>query len=256
MKIIISPTKKMKEQEDELSIRGLPCFLKEAEQLKAYMQGLTYTEAKAIWKCNDAIAKQNYRRYEQMELEKRLSPAVLTYEGIQFQYMAPQVMREEELEYLQEHLRILSGFYGIVKPFDGITPYRLEMQAKLKLSQKEKEVTTLYEFWGDRIYNQLVEEDSCILNLASKEYSKCIETYLLKGQQFVTCVFGSLVVDANGKEKVKTKATEAKMARGEMVRYLAQNQIKTLEEVKKFSGQGFQYNESRSKENEYVFIKR
>ena len=89
-------------------------------------------------------------------------------------YMGPSVLSQDAIEYLQSNLRILSGFYGILKPLDGIVPYRLEMQAKL-INHKNKD---LYEFWSDNIANNLFEEDDVIINLASKEYSKCVSKYI------------------------------------------------------------------------------
>ena len=119
MRIIISPAKKMNVDTDTLAPAGLPVFLKETEQLMDWMRRLSYAEAKALWKCNDKIAEQNYRRFQEMDLTRNLTPAVTAYEGIQYQYMAPAVFGAEESEYIQEHLRILSGFYGVLKPFDG-----------------------------------------------------------------------------------------------------------------------------------------
>ncbi|WP_339307086.1 YaaA family protein [Paenibacillus sp. FSL R5-0519] len=91
------------------------------------LQKLSYDELKAMWKRNDAIAEQNVERIRNMNIKADLTPAIYAYEGIQYQYMAPGVFQHEELAYLQQHLRILSGFYGILRPLDGITPYRLEM---------------------------------------------------------------------------------------------------------------------------------
>lgn len=245
MRIIISPAKKMI-TDDGLLWKDLPLFLKQAEELKAYIQGLTYEEAKALWKCNDKLAQLNFERFRDMNLYCNLSPAILSYEGIQYQYMAPGVFESCSMKYIQENLRILSGFYGVLKPFDGITPYRLEMQAKICI----KGVKDLYEYWGDSIYNEVVDGDNIILNLASKEYSKCIENYLKPSDKFITCVFGECV---NG--KIVQKATLAKMARGEMVRYLAEREVKNPEEAKKFNLLGFMYNDDLSSETEYIFLK-
>ena len=138
------------------------------------MKSKSKEELKAIWKCNDKIAEQNFNRLENMDLYNRLTPAVLAYEGIAFQYMAPSVFEIQQFEYLQNHLRILSAFYGILKPMDGVTPYRLEMQAKAEI----EETTNLYDYWGDRLYHSVIDDSRTIINLASKEYSKCIERYL------------------------------------------------------------------------------
>ena len=247
MKIIISPAKKMNIDTDTLAFRSMPSFLSETEELLAWMRRLTFAEAKAIWKCNDKIAEQNYRRFQEMDLERNLTPAVIAYEGIQYQYMAPAVFGGAQTDYIQEHLRILSGFYGVLKPFDGVTPYRLEMQAKAS------EAGDLYKFWGDKLYREVAGEEKdggLILNLASKEYSKCVEKYLTPEDTYVTVVFGEL---ADG--KVKQKGTLAKMARGEMVRYLAENKVEDPERIKGLDRLGYCFEETLSNEKEYVFLK-
>ena len=248
MKIIISPAKKMNIDTDTFAPMGLPVFLSRTKELMDYMKGLSYEEAKKLWSCNDKIAAQNFERYAQMDLERGLTPAILSYEGIQYQYMSPMVFSETALDYVQKNLRILSGFYGIVKPFDGVTPYRLEMQAKASIGGFKD----LYEYWGDSLYQELTSDgEHLILNLASKEYSKCIEKYLGENDLFVTCVFGE---EIDG--KVVQKGTLAKMARGEMVRFLAENEIDSLEGVKNFHGLGYEFSEELSGEKEYIFIKK
>jgi len=131
MRIIIAPAKKMVVDTDSFAVDGLPQFLERTERLKTVLQGMSPKDLQALWKCNNAIAKLNVERLEQMDLRRNLTPAILSYEGIQYRYMAPGVMETAYLDYLWEHLRILSGFYGLLRPFDGVIPYRLEMQAKL-----------------------------------------------------------------------------------------------------------------------------
>ena len=155
MKIIISPAKKMNIDDDIFECRSEPVFLNKAEELMNYLKGLSYEECKTMWKCSDKLAQLNYDRVLDMDLNYRLTPAIFSYEGIQYQYMGPSVLSQDAIEYLQSNLRILSGFYGILKPLDGIVPYRLEMQAKL-INHKNKD---LYEFWSDNIANNLFEED-------------------------------------------------------------------------------------------------
>ena len=247
MKIIISPAKKMNIDTDVFGYTDLPVFLSRTKELMTYMKSLSFAEAKKLWGCNDKIAEQNFERYATMDLERGLTPAIISYEGIQYQYMSPMVLSEDGLDYIQKHLRILSGFYGILKPFDGVTPYRLEMQAKASVGGYKD----LYDYWGNSLYQELTSDgDHLILNLASKEYSKCIEKYAGNDDLFVTCVFGELI---DG--KVIQKGTLAKMARGEMVRFLAENQVDTLDGVKQFQGLGYQFFEELSSEKEYIFIK-
>ncbi|CDA09504.1 peroxide stress protein YaaA [Intestinibacter bartlettii] len=248
MKIIISPAKKMNIDDDIFEYRSKPVFFEQAEEIMNYMKNLSYDECKTIWKCSDKLAQLNYDRVVNMDLNYRLTPALFSYEGIQYQYMGARVLSRDALEYLQDNLRILSGFYGILKPLDGVVPYRLEMQSKF-INYKNKD---LYEYWADKIANSLFEETNLIINLASKEYSKCVEKYLKNspGTKFITCVFGEIKGD-----KVIERGTLAKMARGEMVRYLAQNKICDLEGLKRFDKLEYKYSQEKSNENTYVFIK-
>lgn len=248
MKIIISPAKKMNIDDDIFEYRSKPVFFEQAEEIMNYMKNLSYDECKTIWKCSDKLAQLNYDRVVNMDLNYRLTPALFSYEGIQYQYMGARVLSRDALEYLQDNLRILSGFYGILKPLDGVVPYRLEMQSKF-INYKNKD---LYEYWSDKIANSLFEETNLIINLASKEYSKCVEKYLENSPEtkFITCVFGEIKGD-----KVIEKGTLAKMARGEMVRYLAQNKICDLEGLKRFDKLEYKYSQEKSNEKTYVFIK-
>lgn len=246
MRLIISPAKKMTVDTDSLPVQSLPQFLSRAEQLCERLQGMCYEELKALWRCNDQIAAQNFQRLQGMNLRKNLTPAILSYEGIQYQYMAPGVFTADELAYVGEHLRILSGFYGVLRPFDGVTPYRLEMQAKLSFG----EAKDLYSFWGDAIAKNIFAEDGCIVNLASREYSLCISRYLRPPIRFVTCVFG----DRKG-SKIVEKGTMCKMARGEMVRFLAEEQIKTPEQMRRFDRLHYRFLPEESSENLYVFVR-
>ena len=246
MKIIISPAKKMKVNTDTLEVRALPVYLHEAEYLQKHLSERSYEELKSLWKCNDQIAQINYERLQKMNLRMKLTPALLSYEGIQYQYMAPAVLEDGQWGYVQEHVCILSGFYGVVRPLDGVTPYRLEMQTKVSLPN----VKNLYEYWGDKIYREVSEDTEVIVNLASKEYSKCIEKYLTPDINYITCVFGEYKGD-----KVIEKGTYAKMARGEMVRFLAEHKAEKPEEMKRFCRLGYRYSEKESTEDRCVFLK-
>lgn len=273
IRIIISPAKKMNVADDYPVEVTVPCFLDRTEAVKEYLQGLDYGQLKEIWKCNDKIAELNQRRLRDMNLQERVTPAVLAYEGIQYQSMAPGVFERAELDYVGEHLYILSGFYGILRAFDGVVPYRLEMQARLAWQRDlEKEMTdSLYDYWGDSLYRVLTakaplqdaaqqaaaeqktvqSENVVIVNLASKEYSKCIEPWLTKKEQYITCVFGE---EDKHTGKVKVKATAAKMARGAMVRFMAEKQVTEPEQIKEFDRMGYGYREDLSDDKTYVFV--
>ena len=187
------------------------------------------------------------QRLKTLDLRHNLTPALLAYEGIQYRYMAPGVFTREELNYVQTHVRILSGLYGLLRPFDGVIPYRLEMQAKLKVAQAKD----LYDYWGGALARQLYDESGCVINLASKEYSLCISRHQKPGTELITCVFGE---EEDG--RVVEKGTLCKMARGEMVRYLAQVQGEAPEALKGFSGLGYEFAPERSDDSNYVFLRR
>lgn len=244
MKIILSPAKKMNMDTNSLAPAGLPVFIEKTAKIRDWMKNKQPEELKAIWKCNDKITEQNFERLENMDLYSRLTPAILAYEGIAFQYMAPAVFEKGQLEYVQDHLRILSAFYGVLKPMDGVMPYRLEMQAKAAVG----DAVNLYEYWGNRLYHAVRDDSGIIINLASKEYSKCIEKYLLPEDTYITITFCEL-----SKGKLVTKGTYAKMARGEMVRYMAENLVEDPMQIKKFDRLGYWFRDDLSSESEYVF---
>ena len=245
MKIIISPAKKMNVDTDSMSTAGLPVLLDQTRILWEEIKKLSYDEAKKLWGCNDKLAELNYRRFAEMDLEKNITPAVLAYEGLQYQHMAPLIMTSQALDYLGDHLRILSGFYGILCPFDGVVPYRLEMQARMAVAGSGD----LYGFWDNRIYKELAGGDHTVINLASKEYSQAVKPYLSSADTFITCIFGEL-----DQGKIKQKGTLAKMARGEMVRFMAENHVTEVRQLKKFNALGYRYIEELSTETEMAFV--
>lgn len=246
MRIIISPAKKMRVDTDSLPIQALPDFLLETERLLAVLRTMTSKELQALWKCNDSIAALNLERLSSMDLRRGLIPAVLSYEGIQYQYMAPGVFETGQYDFIQEHLRIVSGFYGLLRPFDGVTPYRLEMQAKLAVDGHKD----LYAFWGGRLAQRLAEETDFVLDLASKEYSRAVEPHLPANVRLLRCTFG----ERQG-SKIVEKGTMCKMARGQMVRWLAENNITDPADIRDFHDLGYCYDPAESGEEHCVFVK-
>lgn len=244
MKIILSPAKKMNVDNDTILPTGEPVFLTETEAVLDRLRGMTETQLQKLWNCSDEIAKVNVERLSNMDLHRNLTPAILSYEGIAYQYMAASVFEDLEYDYVQNHLRILSAFYGVLKPMDGVTPYRLEMQTNLGIG----ECKDLYQFWGRKLYEEVRDESGIIINLASKEYSKCISKFLTKGDRFVTVSFVEEV-----KGKLVTKGTYAKMARGEMVRFMAEHRVEDPSELTGFDHLGYHYRSDLSSPSEMVF---
>ena len=245
MRLIIAPAKQMKVDTDAFLCDELPVFLGKTEVLKDYINNLSYDEQKQLWSCNDKLAQENHERFANIDLRRNLTPSILAYDGIQYTYMAPAVFENKCFDYVQEHLRILSGFYGVLKPMDGVVPYRLEMQAKAKVGCFKN----LYEFWGDSLYHEVLPSDKTIVNLASKEYSKCIEKYLQPQDRMITVIFGELISG-----KIVQKGVYAKMARGEMVRYAAEINALTPEQLQSFD-RGYSFDDKRSTDSQYIFVR-
>ncbi len=244
MKVILSPAKKMKLDTDSLEHTTEALYLKEAEVILEQLRAYSVEELKTLYKCNEKIAEQNFERLKNMDLHKAVSPALFSYEGIAYQYIAPTVLSAKELEYVSEHLCILSALYGVLRATDRLSPYRLEMQAGLSIG----EYSNLYEFWGDKIYRACIEESRTIINLASKEYSSCVEKYIQDKDRYITCNF---VEESAG--KLITKATYAKMARGYMLKFMAERDIREPEGLKEFDAMAYRFREDLSSDTSYVF---
>lgn len=232
---------------DSFAAEDLPVFIEQSEEILSWLRERSEPELKKLWNCNDNIVKQNIERIRNMNLRENLTPALFAYEGIAYQHIAPKVFEYSQLEYVKKHLRILSAFYGILKPMDGVCSYRLEMQAKASVN----DFKDLYDLWGSRLYDALKDDDGIIINLASKEYSKCIEKYLTPDNRYISVTF----CDRSG-DKLVSKATYAKMARGEMVRYMAEEYIQKPEQLHDFDRMGYHFREDLSSESEYVFERR
>ena len=142
-------------------------------------------------------------------------------------------------------MRILSGFYGLLRPFDGVTPYRLEMQAKLSVDG----CRDLYQFWGDRLARQLAEETDLVIDLASKEYSRAVGPHLPGSVRFAACVFGEWI---DG--RIVEKGTKCKMARGQMVRWMAENRVTDLDGLRAFDQLGYRFWGSASEKDRTVLF--
>lgn len=246
MQIIISPAKKMVEDRDSLAPRSVPQFLPQTRQLLKVLRAMSPQELQRLWSCNDAIARLNVQRLETMELEGDLTPAILSYQGIQYQYMAPGVFTAGQYRYIEAHLRILSGLYGILRPFDGVTPYRLEMCCKLRTDF----CASLYDYWGERPAAALTRKDGTVLDLASEEYSRAVRPHLDRKIRCVKAVFGQMIGG-----RVVEKGVYVKMARGELVRWMSERETEDVEEIRRFDRLGYRYEAALSDDATYVFIK-
>ena len=272
---IISPAKNMRKSEDwkELIDEGelsCPRLYEKSNEVLAHMKEYITEEIRAIMKIKEELAQLNYCRFQRMkpisccknskdgkESPKFTgkTPAIFAYDGIQYKSISPESISKDGIEFLNDHLRIISGLYGVLRPFDMIDEYRLEMQTKVKINDK----ANLYSFWDGSISGNISEDlggEGIVLNLASKEYSKTIEKYFDNKKseskiKLITCTFK---VEKAG--KLKVESTASKKARGYMVRYIAENKIDDIEGVKTFNIDGFTYSENESTEKEIVFVKK
>ena len=244
MVIILSPAKKMRADEG-LFWEQLPQQLARTETLLDALQAMTPRALKELWRCSEDIASLNLDRLSRMDLRRGLTPALTAYDGIAFRYMAPNVFTDGQLDYVKDHLRILSGFYGALRPFDGVTPYRLEMGAHLAVGGKRD----LYDFWGDSIARTVLPEDGRIVDLASKEYSRAVTPFVPRA-----CVTAVVFAQRQG-DKLIEKGTLCKMARGEMVRWMAENDVEDVADLRGFDQLGYRWSKDESNETAIVFIK-
>jgi cytoplasmic iron level regulating protein YaaA (DUF328/UPF0246 family) len=199
------------------------------------------------------LASQNVLRFKQwkkasLQPENALT-AVEVFDGEVYRALNVSTLDSSKYDVLNKDLRILSGLYGVLKPFDLIYPYRLEMGTKFSPKEDQK---NLYEFWGNKVTKTLkkeLEKDEVIINLASSEYFKVIRQNLLKNR-IITPIFKEF---KNG--QYTTVMMYAKHARGAMTRYLIENQLSDVEELKMYDVDGYQYNDLQSTKDEWVFIR-
>ena len=246
MKIIISPAKKMRREEYVAPLHR-PMFLKEAGELLSFLRSLSDSEMAKVWKVKGALLSSSLSSLSMLSLEDSGSPAIFSYDGIQYTYMSPSSFTDSMLEYAEKNLRIISGLYGLLRPLDGVGTYRLEMESPISISG----YGDLYSYWGGKIASSLMEDDRLLVNLASAEYSKAVLPYLPSTVTVVTPVF----LDWE-KGRYVSKGVYAKMERGEMVRFLAETGAETVEDIMKFSSRGYEFSRFLSDSNTLCFVRK
>lgn len=253
MKIILSPAKNLNEQVRENHDSSIPIFEKEANQLIKDLKKFKKVGLQELMGISLDLAEQNLLRYKNwrkasVQAGQALS-AVHVFNGEVYRALDVDTLSAELLPKLNADLRILSGLYGILKPLDLIYPYRLEMGTRFSSKADQK---NLYEFWGDKVTKALKKElqkDEVIINLASTEYFKVIKTQLLKNR-IITPVFKEF---KNGQYSVVMMY--AKHARGAMARYLIEQNISEIEQLKLYDVDGYQYNDLLSSNDEWIFTR-
>lgn len=227
-----------------------PRFRKEAAAIALQMSQLSVQELERLLRVNAKIAVENYKRYQQFHAEGvRELPALLAYTGIVFKRLNPKDFSADDFEYAQEHLRLTSFCYGLLRPLDAIRLYRLEGDAVLP----ELGNRTLFAYWRERLTDVFIDDikraGGVLCNLASDEMRGLFDWKRVESE--VRVVTPEFHVWKNG--KLATVVVYTKMSRGEMARYILKNRIESPEELKRFVWEGFEYNERLSSERELVF---
>tara|TARA_B100000963_G_scaffold43454_1_gene32385 strand:+ start:587 stop:1345 length:759 start_codon:yes stop_codon:yes gene_type:complete len=252
MKIIISPAKSLDfENKATTNLYTQPSFIGKSIELNKKLKSFSKKDLGNLMKISPALAELNYQRNQNWQPPFSLEnakQAVFAFTGEVFRGIDVGTLPKDKISLLQERLRILSGLYGLLKPLDLIQAYRLEMGTRLKI----KSCDNLYQFWGENIANALndeINENDLLINLASSEYFKAVPKKVLKAPM-ITPIFKEL---KNGAYKIVM--TYAKKARGLMVRYILDNHINTLEELKGFNTEGYGFSATLSTETELVFTR-
>ena len=250
MLVVLSPAKKLNMNSSIDVVPTIPKFSKNAIELASIANNLKLTELQSLMGISENLAKLNADRFASFG-NQETSPAVLSFAGDTYVGLNANTLKKDDLEWAQNHLRIISGLYGLLRPLDKIEPYRLEMGSKLNTPNGD----TLYDYWNKEIaiaINELSEKnDSKVLvNCASQEYFKAVNLNSLI-PEVVTPVF---MEERNGKNKIISFF--AKKARGLMARYIIEKRITKKEDLKNFNLDNYIYEKKLSSEKEFVFLRK
>ena len=254
MLMVLSPAKTL-DYETPVKVTTFtePELLDQSAQLIARLRKLTPPDISALMKISDKLGNLNFGRY--LEWQRPFTPdnarqAILAFKGDVYTGLNADTLSAKDLNWAQNHLRILSGLYGVLRPLDLMQAYRLEMGTRLE----NKRGSDLYDFWGERITDQLNEvlqkdKKPILVNLASNEYFKAVQPNKLNAE-IITPVFKDL---KGGKYKIIS--FYAKKARGMMARYIIDNRIKKVEDLRHFDTEGYSFNAALSNDRELVFTR-
>ncbi|HBP31169.1 MAG: peroxide stress protein YaaA [Advenella sp.] len=252
MLFLLSPAKKLDyDSPVSTNTHTQPLFIKRSAELIKVLRTKGVDDIAGLMKLSPALSELNVQRYSEWKPrfdQENARQAVLAFNGDVYEGLAAATLSESQLTWAQEHVAILSGLYGVLRPLDLMQPYRLEMGTRLQTSRGKN----LYEFWGSEIAQylneRLAEQTSrIVINLASEEYFKAVDQKALDAR-VVQCVFQDY---KNGVYKIIS--FNAKRARGLMARFAIETKAKTPAALKKFNGQGYAFAAEESTEDKLVF---
>ncbi|MBN9888713.1 peroxide stress protein YaaA [Salipiger abyssi] len=252
MLVVVSPAKRLDWSERDVGMTE-PRFAEEAVKLAKTARNLTLGELKSLMKLSDDLAKLNrdrFRDFSETPEADTLRPAALGFAGDTYQGLEAASLDAEEMAWAQDHLRILSGLYGVLRPLDGIQQYRLEMGSRLKTRRGG----SLYDYWGDKIANALNEEAEAagtdvLVNCASQEYFGAVDEKALK----LRVITPQFMEDKNGTPKIVS--FYAKRARGAMARFIVQRRLTDPDALRDFDAGGYAWSETLSTADKPVFVR-
>lgn len=254
MLITLSPAKKLNpEPKAPASEPTLPRALDDSSLLNQRLRQLSESDLQSLMHISAKLAADNHQRFADWHTPfnaDNATPALLTFQGDVYVELGAASFSDDDLDFAQQHLRILSGLYGVLRPLDLMQPYRLEMGTRLENERGKN----LYEFWGDRITDQLnadlaAQGDDILINLASNEYFKSVRPKQFQGR-IITPTFKE-----NRDGKWKVIGTIAKKLRGLMAAHIIQNRLTDPEALKTFVQRGYSYNADLSDDSEWVFTR-
>lgn len=256
--VIVSPAKKMTRADNGLPATSAPQFASAARALALRLKAMGVDELRHLWRCSEDLASGAQADLAALDPDRfgevgaLPSPAIMSYVGIQYQSMAPHVMTEDALRWVGGHLRIVSGLFGLLRPFDGVAPYRLEMQARLAMPRRadapDAPARNLYEFWDETLARAIEREGARaaqgqrtathVVNLASVEYARAVLPHLSPETPVTTCIF----LEPRPEGRLVQQATASKTARGTMVRWMAEEGIEHADDLRAFDLGGYRFN--------------
>ena len=255
MLIVISPAKTLDyETVPKTKVFTTPDYLGQSQQLINRLRNFSSLDISDLMKVSAKIANLNFGRYESWKkpfTQKNAKQAILAFKGDVYTGLDAESFKADDFKFAQNHLRVLSGLYGLLRPLDLMQPYRLEMGTKLKTDIGKN----LYEFWGSDITQGLNKQlkkikSDYLINLASNEYFKSVKAKELNAE-IITPAFKEF---KNGEYKMI--GIYAKKARGMLSRYIIQNKLSNPEDIKSFNEDGYRFNKTLSKGNNFVFTRK
>ncbi len=252
MQIILSPAKLMDFSANPTSVKVTkPLFPEKTKELVTVCRSLSETEIAESMKINPKMARGVYEYFQAYDFKSTpRQPASLAYNGIAYKGLNAHDFSREDFDFAQQHLNIISGLYGIIRPLDEIRPYRLEMQRKI-VPQGYK---SLYDFWEDTLgeyFNKKLKKDPTIINVASVEYAKVIKKgNLPKGTKIIDIRFLQ-----QGENDWKQVVVHSKKARGLLSRFIIKNRLTEVEEVKGFDYENYFFYPALSNDSTWTFVR-